>query len=62
MCDTDERIEADDVEINAKRVIVTTGWTPRMAWWNTFGTVLGAFVGLASLILSAIAIYIALTQ
>lgn len=60
MCDTDERIEADDVEINAKRVVVTTGWTPRMAWWNTLGTVLGAFVGLASLVLSAAALYVAL--
>lgn len=60
MCDTDERIDADEVEITAKRVVVTTGWSPRMAWWNTFGTVLGAFSGLGALLLSGIALWIAL--
>ena len=48
--------EEHDIEINAQRVIVNTGWTTKMAFWNTFGTVFGAFVGLASLILSVIAI------
>lgn len=52
--------EEHDVEINAQRVIVNTGWTTKMAFWNTVGTVLGAFVGLASLILSIIALSIAL--
>lgn len=60
MSDTDERIDAEEVEITAKRVVVTTGWSPRMAWWNTLGTVLGAFSGLGALLLSAIALWIAL--
>lgn len=62
MGDTDEHIEADDVQIDAQRVVVNTGWTARMAFWNTVGTVLGAFAGVASLVLSAVALYIAFTH
>lgn len=54
--------EEHDVEIKAQKVIVNTGWTTKMAFWNTFGTVFGAFVGLASLILSCIAIWLALNK
>jgi len=58
----DERIEADDVQIDARHVVVNTGWTARMAFWNTVGTVLGAFAGVASLVLSCIALWVAFTQ
>lgn len=54
--------EEHDVEIKAQRVIVNTGWTTNMAKWNTIGTVLGAFVGLASLILSLITLWMLLTR
>jgi hypothetical protein len=54
--------EEHDVEINAQRVIVNTGWTTKMAFWNTFGTVFGAFVGLASLLLSLITLWIVLAK
>ena len=54
--------EEHDVEINAQRVIVNTGWTTNMAKWNTIGTVLGAFVGLASLLLSIITLWIVLSK
>lgn len=60
MSNTDERIEADDVNIDARVVTVNTGWTERMALYNTIGTVTGALSGVASLLLSAIAIWIAL--
>lgn len=60
MSDTDERIEADDVQIDARLVTVNTGWTERMAFYNTVGTVTGALSGVASLVLSAIALWIAL--
>ena len=59
---TDERIDADDVQIDAQRVVVNTGWTARMALWNTVGTVAGALVGVASFVLSVIAIIIAFTR
>ena len=36
--------EDHDVEIKAERVIVNTGWTTKMAFWNTLGTVLGALI------------------
>ena len=63
MCEaTDERIDADDVQIDAQRVVVNTGWTARMALWNTVGTVAGALVGVASFVLSVIAIIIAFTR
>ncbi len=63
MCEAgDERIDADDVQIDARTVVVNTGWTARMALWNTVGTVLGAFAGVASLVLSGIALYIAFTH
>lgn len=52
----------DHVEIKAEHVTVHTGWTPKMVLWNTIGTVAGALVGFASLILSAVAIYIAMTK
>jgi hypothetical protein len=52
--------EDHDVEIKAERVIVNTGWTTKMAFWNTLGTVLGAFVGLASLILSLVTLWLVL--
>ena len=52
--------EDHDVEIKAERVIVNTGWTTKMAFWNTLGTVLGAFVGLASLILSLVTLWFVL--
>lgn len=63
MPDGDEQvdIDAEDVQIDARRVIVNTGWTARMAFWNTLGTVLGAFSGVASLVLSAVAIWLALS-
>ena len=62
MSEGDEQvdIDAEDVQIDARRVIVNTGWTARMAFWNTAGTVLGAFSGIASLVLSAVAIWLAL--
>lgn len=60
MDDGDERIEAERVDIDAGRVIVNTGWTFEMARWNTIGTCAGALVGLASLLLSAVAIWLAL--
>ena len=62
MGDTDDRmdIDAEDVQIDAKRVVVNTGWTARMAFWNTLGTILGAFSGVAALVLSAVAIWIGL--
>ncbi len=59
---SDEHIEAEDVQIDARSVVVNTGWTARMAFWNTLGTVIGAFAGVASLVLSAVAIYIAFTH
>lgn len=63
MCEaTDERIDADDVQIDARHVVVNTGWTARMAFWNTVGTVFGAFAGVASLVLSAVALVIAFTR
>lgn len=52
--------EEHDVEINAQHVIVNTGWTTKMAFWNTFGTVFGAFVGLASLVLSLVTLWLVL--
>ena len=52
--------EDHDVEIKAERVIENTGWTTKMAFWNTLGTVLGAFVGLASLILSLVTLWLVL--
>jgi hypothetical protein len=60
MTEGDEQvdIDADDVQIDAKRVIVNTGWTARMALWNTVGTVVGAFSGVAALVLSAVAIWV----
>jgi hypothetical protein len=60
MTEGDEQvnIDADDVQIDAKRVIVSTGWTARMAFWNTLGTVVGAFSGVAALVLSAVAIWV----
>lgn len=62
MADGDEHtdIDADTVEIDARRVTVNTGWTLEMAKWNTIGTCAGALVGLASLLLSAVAIWVAL--
>ena len=62
MNDTDDHIDTDRVDIDARRVIVNTGWTIEMAKWNTIGTLGGFFVGVASLVLSAIAIVIVLTQ
>lgn len=62
MDDGDDRIDAENVDIDARRVIVNTGWTVQMAMWNTVGTVAGALVGLASLLLSAVAIWLALTH
>ena len=60
MCDSDERIEADDVQIDARRVVVNTGWSARLAYWNTVGTVAGALSGIAALVLSAIALWVGL--
>lgn len=54
--------EEHDVEIKANHVIVNTGWTAKMAAWNTFGTIFGAFVGLASLILSLLTLYLVLKK
>jgi hypothetical protein len=54
--------EDHDVEIKADKVIVNTGWTTKMAFWNTLGTVLGAFVGLASLILSLVTLWLVLNK
>ncbi len=54
--------EEHDVEINAQRVIVNTGWTTKMAKWNTIGTVLGAFVGLASLLMSILTLWLVLAK
>lgn len=64
MANTDERmdIDADDVQIDAKRVIVNTGWSVEMARWNTIGTVTGAFVSAASLMISVVTLVIVLTQ
>ena len=53
-------IETDDVQIDARNVYVNNGWTPRMAFWNTAGTLLGAFSGVAALVLSTVAIWIGL--
>ncbi len=52
----------EHVEITAQRVTVNTGWTTKMAFWNTFGTVFGAFVGLASLILSLLTLALVLSK
>lgn len=57
-----DTVDERDVNIDAQQVIVNTGWTTEMARWNTIGTVAGALVGMASLILSAVAIFIALTH
>ena len=62
MDDTDERIETDRVDIDAQRVVVNTGWTTEMAKWNTIGTLGGFFVGVASLVLSLVALLIVLTH
>jgi hypothetical protein len=64
MDDGDDRIDVDaeHVDIDAQRVVVNTGWTFEMAKWNTIGTCAGAFVGFASLLLSALALYIVLTH
>lgn len=62
MSDGDEQvdIDAEDVNIDARRVIVNTGWSVEMARWNTIGTVAGALVGCASLVLSGVAIWLAM--
>lgn len=52
--------DVDEVNIESDRVVVNTGWTTEMAKWNTIGTLAGALVGLASLLLSAVALWIAL--
>lgn len=52
--------DVDEVNIESDRVVVNTGWTTEMAKWNTIGTLAGALVGLASLVLSAVAIWLAL--
>ena len=63
MCEaTDERIDADDVQIDARHVVVNTGWSIEMAKWNTIGTVAGALVGSASLLISIVTLAIVLTQ
>lgn len=62
MDDGDDRIDAENVEIDARRVVVNTGWTLEMAKWNTIGTCAGALVGLASLLLSALALWIVLAR
>lgn len=49
----------EHLDIKAEKVYLNTGWTEKMVLWNTIGTVVGAFVGLASLVLSIIAIIIA---
>ena len=54
--------EEHDVEINAKKVVVNTGWTTKMAFWNTFGTIFGAFVVLASLLLSLLTLFLVLKK
>lgn len=60
MDEGDDRIETERVDVDARYVTVNTGWTLEMAKWNTIGTCAGALVGLASLLLSAVAIWIAL--
>ena len=64
MGDTDERmdIDAEDVQIDAKRVTVNTGWSVEMARWNTIGTVAGAIVGASSLLVSVVTLVIVFTQ
>lgn len=60
MAEGDDRIETDRVDVDARYVVVNTGWTIEMAKWNTLGTCVGAAVGLASLVLSTIALWIVL--
>jgi len=64
LADSDERIDidAEDVQITGKIITVNSGWTPRMAMYNTIGTLAGALVGCASLVLSAIALVVAFTR
>jgi len=61
MAEVDENIvvETEDVAVNAHSVTVNTGWTTQMAKWNTIGTVAGALVGLASLLVSGVALWVA---
>lgn len=56
--ESDERIDidAEDVQITGRTITVNSGWTPRMAYWNTVGTVSGSLVGLSSLVLSIVAL------
>lgn len=64
MAEGDEQIDidADDVQIDAKRVVVNTGWTLEMARWNTIGTIGGTVFGAASLLVSVVTLVIVLTQ
>lgn len=52
MADTDEPI------VTRSDLI---GWTPKMVFYNTLGTIIGGVAGVASLILSAIALIIVLS-
>lgn len=45
-------LETEETRITSDNVVVNTGWTTTMAFWNTFGTVLGALIGIASLVLA----------
>lgn len=52
MYEEDERMRVEHADIEAKSITVNTGWTERMAFWNTVGTVAGALIALASLVLA----------
>lgn len=52
MYEEDERMRVEHADIEAKSITVNTGWTERMALWNTLGTVGGFIVGLLGLILA----------
>jgi hypothetical protein len=49
----------ENIDINTQSVTINTGWTPKMVYWNTVGTVAGALIGFASMILSLVAIWLA---
>lgn len=55
-------IDAEDVTIQGSRIIINTGWSPRMVLFNTIGTVAGALAGVASLVFSIVALIIALNR
>ena len=65
MCEaTDERIDADDVEISAQHIVVNNrdAWTPQDVRDNVLWTKVGAMASVCAVVFSLVAIIIAFTQ